>query len=407
MLSKRTNRHHYIDYLRGFMILYVVLDHSMHGYAPHFKRYWYIPDFGGSLLFDIWHMQNDAVMMPMLFFISGMFIFSSLKRRGFLDFSKEKFLRLVIPFCFGVFFIVPPQTYGKYITFTNPNISYFDYLDQIFFFKNFSLSAFWFLSLLFVLTYMMIVISWIAPFILKGFEKLASQLARNPIITCLCVFLILSIFLGISDLIWGAHWWISFSKLLFARGSRLFVKIFLFFLGAGIAQAGLLHNPEFQERLGRNWKRWTLLALAFGAAYMSYALLNFSEPGGPYNIEILRAIRQQASFADILALAQVYAPPILLRTTLLAGFMGSLIVFYFAIFYRFLNADHPYWQSLALCSFGIYIFHEPVTVWMNIYFFEDSLPVELKFLAVASVSLAVSWLLTYYLRRLPGIKHIL
>ena len=135
-------RTHFIDYLRGIMIMLVVLDHSMHAYSSPFKKFWYLQDFGGNIIFDIWHMHNDAIMMVTLFFISGIFVIPSLKRHGIKKFVLNKFIRIILPFILGVIFIVPPQKYAKYLIKQNSQISYIDYLQNIYFFDDISASGF-------------------------------------------------------------------------------------------------------------------------------------------------------------------------------------------------------------------------------------------------------------------------
>lgn len=406
-ITTAPTRYYFIDYLRGFMVALVVLDHSMHAYSPHFKSYWYIPDFGGSLFFDLWHMHNDAIMMPMLFFLAGLFVLPSLRRRGPLDFSGEKFLRLVVPLIFGTLIIVPPQTYGKYITLKDGTLDYLSYLQQKFFFQDFSLSAFWFLSALLVLTFGLVFIDRFLPFIIRGLKAFANNCANHPKSSFAFIFLMVATLMTLSDFIWGAHWWVHFNDLLVVRGSRFLTKIFFFFLGAGFAEANFFDKKSVQGHLKKNWNLWAIATILIGATYAAYSLINFTQAQGPYNFEILRALRQDASLADIVPILGPYGLPVALRTCLLSGFMISLGVTYCGVFYRYFNSTSSRWRSLAACSFGIYIFHEPITVWTHIYFYEQPLHVGFKFIVTAALSLGLSWILTHYLRSLPGLKRIL
>jgi len=94
------------------------------------------------------------------------------------------------------------------------------------------------------------------------------------------------------------------------------------------------------------------------------------------------------------------------RTLLLSLTMVILPLFYVSAFSH-LNKPLPFWQSLATCSYGIYIFHEPFITALNRYFYQDTLPAELKFLVAASISLGCAWVGTYYLLKIPGVKRVI
>ncbi len=406
MIAQREqNRVYFIDYLRGLMVLYVVLDHSMHLYSPFFKKFHRFQDFGGNLFFDVWHMHNDVIMMPFLYFLAGMFVLPSLRRRGLLSFAKEKFYRLVVPFVLGVIIIVPPQTYIAKLLKENLQQGYFDYWFNVYFWADMSSSAFWFLYYLAVLTALLIAIHTILPSFIKIFGRFATWLVNNPIKGFISCFLIGAVIIGASEIIWNTQWWTGFWKLFYVRGSRFIMKGFLFFLGAGFAYAGITRNTEILTRIGNSWKTWTLISLLAGGAYITYALSNFYT--GAYTLEILRHFHYGGTWVDVWPIIEAYGGPLLIRTTLLALFMCSLVVMYVAIFKRFLDRPLPKWQSLAACSFGIYIFHEPIVHVVQYYYIQNETSDYIKFIASASVATALSWGLTHIIKGWPGFRKVL
>lgn len=406
MAHSSTNRLLFIDYLRAYMIILVVLEHSLLPYSPHFKNTAYIQDFGVDMFFDIFHYHNDAIMMPFLFLLAGMFVMPSLQRRGFIDFCREKFFRLVVPFVLGVILLVPPQTYPKYLVKVDSNISYLDYLQNVYFFEKMSASGFWFLYYLFVLTFGLLLIHAVFPSFIKLCGCFVNWLITKPIRGFLVFFAISAVLLGISDLLWGPLYSVGFSQIFYVRGSRSLLKIFFFLIGVGIAEANLNQNAAVLEKLGKNWFSWIIVAIIAGALYMSYSLMYFHE--GAYNIEFLRFLRLEESWDGAWDILVRYAPPILVRTTLLGLFMCSLTVMYFAVFYQFLNKENKVWMSLAACSFGIYIFHEPMQVWMTYAFLESDVSEYIKFITTTCVALFGSWFLVQkILLKLPGFKRVL
>ena len=405
--TKAPFRLFYIDYLRAFMVLLVVFEHALLPYSPHFKNTAYIPDFGGDVFFDIFHYHNDTVMMPFLFLLAGMFVIPSLKRRGYLDFSREKFFRLVVPFVVGVTVLVSPQTYFKYLIKTDPHISYGDYLTKVYFFDNLAPSGFWFLFYLFLLTFGLLFLYVIWPALVKIMGRIIEWMTAHPVLGFGLFFGVSALILVVSDLLWGATWWVGFPPVFyFGPGSRFLMMIFFFALGVGISEIGLNQNTVFLEKLGKSWPKWVLLGGVSGALYMGYSLAYYHE--GAYNYEFLRHLAYEGSWKEGWPILKEYAPPVLIRTTFLGFFLCSLTIMYFSLFYRFLNKENVVWQSLAACSFGIYIFHEPLQVPATYYFYGMDISVYLKFILVLSISWFGSWFLVQkILLKLPGFNRVL
>lgn len=404
MAAIEKNRIFFIDYLRAFMVLLVVLEHAGLPYSPLFKQTAYIGDFGGELFFDILHYHNDAVMMPFLFMLAGMFVLPSLQRRGFLSFCQEKFRRLVIPFVLGVAFLVPPQTYFKYLVKVDPNMTYLHYLTDVFFAGHMSASGFWFLYYLFVLTFGFLILQKMMPSLKTKLGQFVLWMVEKPISGFFVFASISVVLLTIGDLFWGPFWWLGFADLFYVRGSRFLVKIFFFLVGIGLSEAMVFQRTELTQKIQESWPRWLALVLMVGAMYMSYSILNFEEA---YTYEFLRHWRTGGTLLDGLPII-LENYPVLIRTTLLGVFMSTLTVFYFTMFLKFLNQPSVIWMSLAASSFGIYIFHEPIQVGLTYLFYQVDLSDYLKFLIVVGISGGVSWgLVQKVLLRTPGFKKIL
>lgn len=413
LMQKDKNRIHFIDYLRGFMVLLVVFDHSMHAYTTYFKTGWYIPEFGGKLIFDLWHMQNDVIMMPMLFFLAGMFVLPSLERRGFKSFITEKFFRLFVPMVLGIIILVPPQVYyGKIATEKIPETTaYWDWIQNQFFGEHLWSSAFWFLLTLLILTFVLVGLDYLFPKFKVGLGNLAKWIVSNPFKGVLALCLYAVVVIGFCEFYFGRFdfamknylGWIG--QLMKVRQSRFIMEFSFFFMGAGFAQAGLTRSKEKLSAIGDSWKLWTVFALVSGAAYMYYSLENFYD--GAYNLEILRHFYSGGSWADVLPMVIPYGGPILIRTTLMGLFMIAIAGFYMAIFQHFLDKPSEKWQSLAVCSFGIYIFHETIVVPIHFWFLDTDYSHYTKFAVTAFAAISISWILTALLRNLPGFKRVL
>ena len=108
-----SGRLYFLDNLRTFIILLVVVFHTAYAYSVYFSRGWYVLDQQSpkSLFFDIFILTAYAFMMPIIFFIAGYFGIHSLVRKGQLLFWKDKLLKIVIPWGLGVIFIAPVVAY--------------------------------------------------------------------------------------------------------------------------------------------------------------------------------------------------------------------------------------------------------------------------------------------------------
>src|SRR6476660_3885497 len=113
--------------LRGFVILIVVAFHSSLAYlgsqpasAPPFDSPPYawkaipIVDSQRWFGFDLFCASQYVYLMRLMFFLSGMFVWSSLRRKGAKAFLSNRFLRLGVPFVIGVFLLMPVAHYPVY-----------------------------------------------------------------------------------------------------------------------------------------------------------------------------------------------------------------------------------------------------------------------------------------------------
>src|SRR5204863_8676812 len=113
--------------LRGFVILIVVAFHSFLAYLgsqpatqpafdspPYSWRAIPILDSARWFGFDLFCASQYVYLMHLMIFLSGLFVWSSLRRRGAKGFLSGRFLRLGVPFVLGVFVLMPVVHYPVY-----------------------------------------------------------------------------------------------------------------------------------------------------------------------------------------------------------------------------------------------------------------------------------------------------
>ena len=98
------------DYLRSFGVLLVLLHHTVLAYVtfgflnPYDLMQTFSPVVDGAkwVGFDRIALLNDTFFMPLLFFVSGLFVWTSLQKKGILSFLYARFLRLGLPLVIGL-----------------------------------------------------------------------------------------------------------------------------------------------------------------------------------------------------------------------------------------------------------------------------------------------------------------
>ena len=122
------NRLYFIDSIRVLAFLLLILFHSA---LPFVNYNWEVKNEEKSdLLLSIvlWFHQWR---LPLLFFISGVGIYFSLKTRSILKFIIERFRRLFIPLVFAMLFTIPVQVYVEYLQKGRVTGSYFEFYPSV------------------------------------------------------------------------------------------------------------------------------------------------------------------------------------------------------------------------------------------------------------------------------------
>ena len=147
-----SHRQSYLDWLRMFAIIGVLVFHSAMPFAA--EEGWHIKNKETSYLFTEFNFWLSRFRMSLLFFISGAVCYFLLLKRSAGKFVKMRFHRLMVPLIFGMLVIVPPQIYLERIT-QGFKGNYFDFYPKIFDFKpypggNTSWHHLWFILYLFL-----------------------------------------------------------------------------------------------------------------------------------------------------------------------------------------------------------------------------------------------------------------
>jgi glucan biosynthesis protein C len=108
--------------------------------------------------FDLIALYNDLFFMFAFFFISGLFSYRSLFKKGTKIFIEERFRRLLLPFAFGTLLINPIAHYFSFLKMDGGSFSTVGYLQ--FLINNFGKTEanhLWFLWVLFFFSLMLVI----------------------------------------------------------------------------------------------------------------------------------------------------------------------------------------------------------------------------------------------------------
>jgi peptidoglycan/LPS O-acetylase OafA/YrhL len=100
-------RTYYVDWLRGFLTVLVVLHHCVTAYQSSYAWAGKRGDTALWLLSQLFVGANQAYFMTLFFFLSGLYVPGSYRRKGPLHFLLDRTLRLVLP-CIVYSFVAPP-----------------------------------------------------------------------------------------------------------------------------------------------------------------------------------------------------------------------------------------------------------------------------------------------------------
>src|SRR5947209_10294009 len=178
--------------LRGFVILIVVAFHSFLAYLgsqpatqpafdspPYHWKAIPILDSARWFGFDLFCAFQYVYLMQFMFFLSGLFVWPSIQRKGGKTFLYDRFLRLGVPFLLGVYLLMPVAHYPVY------RLSAIDPSWSAFWAKWIALpfwpsGQLWFLWYLLALNVAAVAIYWLLPRPVELLARISAKAGARP-----------------------------------------------------------------------------------------------------------------------------------------------------------------------------------------------------------------------------------
>lgn len=384
-----------LDNLRGFVILLVLSFHSVLAYlrflpaqpypfdrAPYLWRAIPIVDSQRWFGFDLYCAWQDVFLMSLFFFLSGLFVWPSLRRKGAEAFLIHRALRLGVPFALVVVFLMPVALYPTYLQTANDAgvAAYWRHWLSLGFWPC---GPMWFLWLLLVGDLAAATLHQLTP----GLESLlvrVSDIAKShPARLCMGFVVISALAYVPMAVAFTPSAWIELGPFSLQLSRPLHYALY-FFAGVAIGASGIERGLlAVDGPLPSQWAIWVGAAITSLLAWMG--LTGLTMAGGtsvPLGLQMLAGV----SFV-------------------LACFASCVGVL--AVVLRFAARRLLLFSGLSANAYGMYLIHYVFVVWLQFALLGAAWPAIVKGLAVFSGTLLLSWTAVAAMRRVPPIGEVL
>jgi glucan biosynthesis protein C len=374
---KPRTRQVYLDNLRIFLIILVILHHASLVYGG--SGTW----FGGVLvdpridaysagLFPIFNAINQAFFMSAFFLLAGYFTPRSLERKGSGQFLKDRLIRLGIPIVIYTTIIFNINEYMLDIFRGNP------YHIRI----TYNPGHLWFLQALLLFAIIYVIFIALAN---RSASKKSIQLYRDSFPPDSVLFLSIAILAILTFIV--RLWFPEGVWFLRVQPGHFVHYTFAFYVGV------LAYRGDWFRRLSKaQARRWGIISLVV----IPFLFVIGALGGGLENPE---------QFGEFLAGGlhwQSFA-----YATWQSFLMVGIIIFLLYFFRERLNRAGPIATSMAASVFTVYIIHQTILIALQILLFPIDIPTILKFLLVSLITVFLCFLLAIPIRRIPYARRVL
>jgi glucan biosynthesis protein C len=337
--------------MRGIVIVVVLAFHSVLAYlgsltpssipfdaSPFPWRAFPIIDDQRWFGFDIFCAWQDVYLMSLMFFLSALFAWPSLARKGSRKFLADRLLRLGVPFVFGLAVVTPLALYPVYrTTASDPGlVAYGRHFLALPFWPN---GPMWFLWLLLALSAFSAAVYRFAPHWIAYLGRLSSDAAARPgryfvgLATAVTLAYV-PLALAFTPWAWSEHGPLGLQL------SRPLLYSAYYLAGLGVGAYGLDRGLlAAKGMLAQRWRRWALAAMVAFLLWMGLTAASMND---------------NASLALQFGAAVSYG---------VAGVSGCFFVL--AACLKFCAFRSRLLASLSNNAFGMYLIHYPFVVWLQ------------------------------------------
>lgn len=383
-----------IGYLRAFITVLVVAHHAAIGYAtfappvaaslaapPRWWQAFPVVDpqkwSGASLIVGF----NDTFFMSLMFFISGLFVWRSLKRKSLGGFVHDRAVRLGVPFLVAAAIVAPLAYYPAYLQIGGHSASGFAH--QWLSLGIWPAGPAWFVWLLLAFDFAAAGLYVAKPDWAEVAGRFFQRLSGKPVrFLAFLIALSAAVYIPMALKFTGLAW-AQFGPFAF-QTARLLHYFVYFLMGIAVGACGIERGILASGgKLARRWLLW-----AIGAVLVFLGSSAFF---------IMIATTAKATSSMWQAIAD-FVFTITCATTSVAMM---------AIFVRFAKKSRGLFDSLRDNAYGIYLVHYIFVNWLLYAMLKAHLSGFMKLAIVLPLAVALSWVTTAALRRIPAIGRVI
>jgi len=373
--------------LRGFAIVMVVAFHSCIAYLssqPDAALPFDVPPYGWRanpivdsarwLGFDLFCAFTYLYLMQLMFFLSGLFVWPSLSRKGARKFLYDRVLRLGVPFVMGLYLLMPVAFYPVYrVTAVDPSWSAFwSHWMALPFWPS---GPIWFLWLLLAFNVAAAALYWLAPRAGESLGRLAAKAGSRPGRFFIALASVSALAYLPLAAVFEPWQWVQFGPFAFQPSLAPQYAIY-FFAGLGVGAYGFERGLlEGDGMLARCWARWLVGTAAAFLLWIGPTALIVQGTAVP-------GLRLVAALGLVLCAARACL---------------ALV----AVFLRFTGRHRPVFASLADNAYGIYLVHYVFVLWLQYMLLHAPLFAIAKAAIVFTGALTLSWAMSAAICRVP------
>ncbi len=376
--------------LRAYVILIVLGFHSILAYLgslstvpqrfdapPYDWRSFPIIDSQRWYGFDIFCAWHDLYLMSLMFFVSGLFVWPSLVRKGTWKFLSDRLLRLGLPLLLAVYVLMPVALYPAYrVRAAEPSLS--DFWRQWMSLPAWPCGPQWFLWQLLALNVAAAALHRFVPGADRMWRRTAAWAAARPL-QFLLALLALSAAAYVPLAVLFTPWkWFEIGPFAFQYSRPLHYLVY-FLAGVALGSHGLERGLLAVDGiLPQHWRLSLAGAMAGLLAWMiptAIIYAYYAKPG-PWLLQLA------ADCGFVLGCAGG------------AIFMLSLVL-------RFAKNRTRMIDSLSQNAYGMYLVHYVFVVWLQYWLLGAALPAVIKAALVLGATVLLSWGATVALSNVP------
>jgi hypothetical protein len=369
-----------IDRARTFLTLVVLLHHAVIPYT-----YFGHTDPASFFGFDMIVLATDSFFMAMFFFMSGLFVWPGIARKGPLNYLSDRLLRLGLPFVICAFTVIPLAYYAISLR-QHPEIGFAEYWWKTITVGPWPSGPIWFLWVLLGFDVIACLLYRRSPKMLDPINRLSLHGRRRPAVFFAVMLAVTAAFYIPGRVHFGAGSWFEFGPFSVQHG-RVMLYATYFFFGAGIGvqylDRGLLAADGRMAKV--SWD-WMMLALVPYCLLWVLIFIKREILGNPEHLPDW----YEGSYAVCFTVFSV-----------------AIMFLILAYFLRFKHSGSSTLDPMQSDAYGMFLVHYPICLWLQYWLFDMDLPATVKAVIAFVLTVLLSWAATRALRMIPGATHVL